>query len=59
MDRKAIPFKEHTKYKVGAITYDVAAHFDEDKGTLKSKVITLLINNTQKPHSNICNQPKQ
>ncbi len=59
MDRQTIPFKEHTKYKVGAITYDVVAHFDEDKGTLKSKFITLLINNTQKPHSNICNQPKQ
>lgn len=59
MDIRTIPFKEHTKYKVGAVTYDVAAHFDKDKGTLKSKVITLLINNTRKPHSNSCNQPKQ
>lgn len=59
MDRQTIPFKEHAKYKVGSVTYNVAAHFDKDKGTLKSKVITLLIHNTQKPHSNICNQPKQ
>ena len=59
MDRQTIPFKEHAKYKVGSVTYNVVAHFDKHKGTLKSKVITLLINNTQKPHSNICNQPKQ
>ena len=59
MSIRTIPFEEHTKYKVGAITYDVSAYFDKNKGTLRTKIITLLINNTQKPHSNICNQPKQ
>jgi len=59
MNIRTIPFKEHTKYRVGTVTYDVAAHFDKDKGTLKSKVVTLLINSTQKLHLKSCNQPKQ
>ena len=61
MDKNIIPFKEHTKYKIGAVTYDVTAHFYDDKETLKSKIISLLKNDARKtePLHNICKQSKQ
>ncbi|MEG0691785.1 MAG: hypothetical protein RR444_01755 [Oscillospiraceae bacterium] len=43
-----IDFPNHTDYRIGAVTYQVAAHFNEDGKTLKSKINHLLSEETQK-----------
>jgi hypothetical protein len=47
VDRK-ISFPKHTDYQMGAVTYQVSAHFNEDGKTLKSKINSLLTTETQK-----------
>lgn len=43
-----IDFPDHTDYQIGAVTYQVAAHFNEDGKTLKSKIHHLLTEEAQK-----------
>ncbi|HHZ07080.1 MAG TPA: hypothetical protein GX401_09955 [Clostridiales bacterium] len=44
-----IDFPNHTDYRIGAVTYQVAAHFNENDGqSLKSKINHLLSQETQK-----------
>ena len=38
-----INFARETKQKIGAVTYIVAAHFDENKETLYAKIAHLLL----------------
>jgi len=42
-----VDFSDHTDYRIGAVTYQVAAHFNEDGKTLKSKIDHLLTEEIQ------------
>ena len=42
INKDTIEFENKTKYKFGAITYIVTAHFYEENETLKTKISTLL-----------------
>lgn len=46
--KNIVPFTEKTKYEIGAVTYDVTAHFYDDEETIKSKINSLLINDVNK-----------
>jgi len=52
--KNILSFKENEKYKVGAVTYDVTAHFYAEKETLKAKICALLMQDIQK--SNLPNK---
>ena len=42
VNRKRIAFAHETRQKIGAVTYIVAAHFDEEKEMLNCKINHLL-----------------
>ena len=43
LDLKTIHyFENESKYKIGAVTYIVTAHFDESREQLKTKIVNLL-----------------
>jgi len=46
--KNLVQFKNNEKYKVGAVTYDVTAHFLSDNETLKSKLSTLILSDLRK-----------
>ena len=58
-DENIVNFNDNTKYKVGAVTYDVTAHFNNEGELLKSKVSTLLTEEIRKLNSSnkSCKQP--
>lgn len=43
-----IDFPNHTDYRIGTVTYQVSAHFNEDGKTLKLKINHLLSEEAQK-----------
>jgi len=47
-EKNIAKFRDNTKYKVGAVTYDVTAHFNDEGETMKSKVSTLLTEDIRK-----------
>jgi len=51
LNEKTLPFINNTKYKVGAVTYDVTAHFCDERETLKSKICTLLTEEIRRSNS--------
>ena len=50
-DKNIVKFKDNEKYKVGAVTYDVTAHFNDEGEILKSKVSALLTEDIRKTNS--------
>ena len=53
-----LKFKDNEKYKIGAVTYDVTAHFNDGGELLKSKVSSLLTEKIRKSKiSKSCKQP--
>jgi len=58
LEKMTLPFEQYGKYKCGAVTYEVTAHFISQSDSLKEKIKDLLKNNTQKSLSNIANSHK-
>jgi|GEM_PF-6650613 len=57
-DENIIRFQDITKYKVGAVTYDVTAHFNDEGEMLKLKISSLLTEKIRKSEiSKSCKQP--
>ena len=52
-DMNAVPLPNKNEYKVGAVTYEVTAHFCSETESLKSKIDDLLRADLQKS-SSIC-----
>lgn len=47
-NKAKVDFPEQTDYRIGTVTYRVAAHFNEDGITLKSKINRLLAEEAQR-----------
>jgi hypothetical protein len=55
IEKNVIEFEQHEKYKCGAVTYEVTAHYISEKDSLKEKIRVLLKNNKQKDSLGIAN----